>query len=251
MIEAVEDALAMCLATPVAGSAAETCATKDPESWWLTYANASLNNALDHLRALTAIWALEKEGIPNAPGYTLIRGTTEAAVRAIWLLDPALSPRERIGRGVVERQNALFWMRRIRGDSEDTQRREATFARTLTRSGFEIVANTCEGQKRPAITTLMREQLRVPISEGETKTSGGLMYALLSGYAHAEPWATMLGMRPVGPGVGAVALNVDMQVTMLRNALKLLNGGIVGLIYIAGHDVDAWKRRAVPLVIGT
>jgi hypothetical protein len=249
LIEAVEDALAQCLATPVAGSEAETCATKDPESWWLTYANASLNNAVDHLRALTPIWAL-REGIPNAPGYTLIRGTAEAAVRAIWLLDPALRPRERIARGIVERQNALYWMRRIRGDSEDTQRREATFGATLTRAGFEIVDKTCEGQKRPAITTLMRENLRVPISEGETQTSGGLMYALLSGYAHAEPWATMLGMRPVGLGVGAVELNVDMQVTMLRNALKLLNAGIVGLVYLAGHDVDAWKHGAVPLVLG-
>jgi hypothetical protein len=250
MIEAVEAALAECLVAPAAGSEIETCATKDPESWWMTYANLSLNNAVDHLRALAPIWSMEG-GIPNAPGYTLIRATAEASVRAIWLLDPSLSPRERIARGVVERQNAHQWMRRIQGDGDDTRRRETTFAATLNRSGFTIVDKTCEGQKRPLITTLMREQLRAPIRRGTTQTTGGLMYALLCGYAHAEPWATMLWMRPVGPGIGAVNLNIDLQVTMLRNAMKLLNGGIVGLVYLAGRDVEAWKRRAVPLVLGT
>jgi hypothetical protein len=249
LLEATDAMLHRCVTAPMPASALQSCLGKEPDDWWLTYSQASLIVATDHLRALLALWSAP--AIPHSAGYTVIRGAAEAAARACWLVDPLLAFRERIARGIVERAYALERMSQAEGETQHIQESRAGFEMTVARAGFAIVHLTCEKQERPRTTPLMESLLSGPITSETTHTTvGGLSYKLLSGYAHAEAWATLMDMQPVGSGMAMMALNVPRQIQLLRLAMRLLHTGVCWTVGLAGFDVEAWKQGAVPLVLG-
>jgi hypothetical protein len=251
LIGATDTMLGRCITEQASTSEVDTCLLKNPEGWWLTYSHSSLFVAADHLSALLAIWAAP--AIPHSAGYTVIRGAAEAAARACWFVDPSLASRERIARGIVERAYDLGQMRRFVGETEQVRQGRTVFDTTIARAGFALDRGTCENQKRPGpgVTSLMHWLLSAPITSGSTGTIGGLTYALLSGYAHAETWATLMDVERVDPRMGVLALNIPRQIQLLRLAMRLLHTGVCWTVQLAGLDVDAWKNHAVPLVLGT
>jgi hypothetical protein len=248
LTEAADKMLNRCIAGPVAGSELDSCLLKNPDGWWLMYSHSSLYVAIDHLTALVALWAAP--AIPHSAGYTVIRGAAEGAARACWLVDPSLTSRERIARGIVEHAYALDCMRRVEGDSEQIRIRRRAFEMTLLRAGFAVDGRVCENEARPRIATLMHQLLSAPIASGSAGTVGGLAYALLSGFAHAEPWATLMDMQRVDSRVAVMTLNPLLQVQVLRLAMRLLVLGVCWTVGLAGFDVEAWKQEAVPLFRG-
>jgi hypothetical protein len=251
LIDAVEETFDQCVHRPVPASAVEVCSMKDPEGWWLMYAQFSINVGIDHLRTLLAAWAAPR-GLPHAAGYTLIRGATEAAARACWLVDSSLIPRERTARGILERQYTIGRLEQLKveGNSQHIQQRRAGFAATIASAGFTVTGRKCESQERPGITRLMKSLLTAPTQSG-AGTAGELAYSLLSGYAHAETWVLLMDMKPVGSGMSAVDPSVSRQILLLRvAALRLLHTAVCWVVELAGLDVSGWKRSALPWVFG-
>jgi hypothetical protein len=248
LTEAADKMLNRCIAAPVAGSEVESCLLKDPDGWWLMYSHSSLYVAIDHLTALVALWAAP--AIPHSAGYTVIRGAAEAAARACWLVDPSVASRDRTARGIAEAAYDLGCMTRVEGDTESMRQRKTVFETTIARAGFAVDRGACENQKHPGPTSLMHWLLSAPITSGATRTTGGLAYTLLSGYAHAETWATLMDMKRVDPRMGVMALNLPRQIQLLRLAMRLLHTGVCWTVELAGFDVEAWKQEAVPLFRG-
>jgi hypothetical protein len=243
--KAADDVITRCVNAPASTSAVATSRGRKPDEYWLTTAYSSVLVATDHLRALRAAWAAE-QGMPHSAGYTLIRGAAEAAARACWLADCSISSRQRIARGILEWDYSMDRIRRADEDGEHARRIRAGFDTTIVDVGYPLLGRRvegriCDGERRPKITDLMKAQLPV----------GGLAYALLSGYAHAEVWVMMLDWEPAGPNGVVVALNITRQLNLLRvAALFLLKEAVGSLVELAALDVSAWERRALPLVFG-
>jgi len=150
-----------------------------------------LGSGLDYL--LTLLQLFRSGFVPNFAGYALARGCLEAGARAAWLCDPALTDRERMARGLLERIDSLDNQYKVDRDREHLTRRLNKVRQTAARHQLAIEKKSrtwyVDGTSRPTTTDLVEALLRsmTGMAEGQH-----WFFALLCGFTHSAGFATIL-----------------------------------------------------------
>src|SRR6266851_7427874 len=76
--------------------------------WWRETGDLPLAASYDHLAAFRT---LLRGPIPRQAGYSVLRGSAEAAAIAWWVFDPGASEAERVQRGFEERLHGIHSQR--------------------------------------------------------------------------------------------------------------------------------------------
>lgn len=169
----------------------------------------SINAALDHLIAWREL--LLTAGIMPMYGHmSLLRTAHEAALRAEWLMDPAIDDDTRRARGVAV-QLEDYRERRKFEDSVGGPRvplKGASAARRIddlmaAASGMGLTKKNVKGDDVLATTVPSTVDLfDMHETDGPMQKGQGI-YRLESGYAHAKQWALIQGAEQAAPQDGS------------------------------------------------
>ena len=183
----------------------------------------------------------------------LTRSLVEASARAWWLLDAAISPRERVARAAVERLFSLNEVEKVeraaeRGPEEHYERSmklrvqlaQLGLAEDLDKRGHLI---GYEGVRRVESTRLGTAFLT---SLG--LRSGELVYRTLSGISHSALYAVLQYKdAEVVPGADRAALNSNLPVQAVVNAAVLATSSYLGAVtrhaHMYGRDWETLERK--------
>jgi len=147
----------------------------------------AIESASDHLMVVADAFSPPAKTI--AP-WTCVRGLMEACAIALWLLDPAIDAKTRVGRTFAYRywgfkeQLKLFKISEDQPDGDKIiQRMDEVERRALALGYLPVLTKNGErngiGQQMPSIVGLMKETLDMEKD-----------YRLLSAVAHCHDWAT-------------------------------------------------------------
>jgi hypothetical protein len=162
----------------------------------------ALASAIDHLRTWYYLIAgdIVQFSVPILSHYTLARATYEASLHALWLLDPNVDSRERIGRGYAMQLQSLKDMgvyQKSAGMTGSAANAATLYERlweAATREGYVRVTAKARGSKSrdqlthtvPSMGSLF-DLYDVPPASGAAQARG--RYNLMSGLAHSRHWA--------------------------------------------------------------
>lgn len=206
----------------------------------LILATIALNVAADHLR--TWVTVMRVGPMPTYSGYTLLRGAIETAALSRWLVDPDLTPAERVARGVA----ALL---------EDYRQRrtfEAAFGspdeRTSGKSGAGRLAELITDRDTAAIPVLQVPGasdmlLRYgPVDVDDDKPRGrDWPYRVASAFAHGLSWSLLVSELGQAAMVGD-AIRVG-RVSVNEGLLWLVAQKSADGVELAVEDLEAYMRR--------
>jgi|SRR5579859_409206 len=206
---------------------------------------------------LTFRAALSTKELYPLGGHTLLRGAAEPAARAAWLMDPAITPKARRARVLVERLNALQERRKFAGQRKPADDRIKTLVADATALGHRAVDGKQRkpehfGEARPAATTLFA-RLLPDIAAAGADPIGANLYRILSGFTHSVPWALLAqseyfqGERP-GRKWARVELNPAWLIALLNEVLMLHDIALERLASQVGEGAERWRTvlRSLP-----
>ncbi|MFI5281849.1 MAG: hypothetical protein ACHQ0J_01810 [Candidatus Dormibacterales bacterium] len=199
---------------------------------------------------LTFMAALSTRELYPLGGYTLLRGAAEPAARAAWLMDPAITPKARRARVLVERLNALQERRKFAGQRKPADDRIKTLVGDATALGHRAVDGKQKkpdhfGEVRPAATTLFA-RLLPDIAAAGADPVGANLYRILSGFTHSVPWALLAqseyfqGELP-GHKWARVELNAAWLIALLKEVLMLHDIALERLAAQLGEGPERWR----------
>jgi hypothetical protein len=253
------------LARPRAGSAAET-SLKDKDLMEPMYlAGMYMQVALDHYRSLQSMFIFAAgtpaPEVPNYSPYTLVRAALEANAWACWLLDPGLSPAERLARAMTVRALNVRAARRLgltskSGERVDYGERIARVSEVASRYNLVEKWNSqgdlvWVGVPPPNVTELLVELLPESTPDTNGEPLGWHTYSLLSARAHADPWAVLHNVKravSIGPhaGVAEVFIDVVELMRLLSVSLRLYSEAIRRAAILDGRAPGEWERHRGP-----
>ena len=136
VLQASENLLADAIDPAAPGSPNHTARTNQV---WDAYeqVNPLLYSAEDHLRTMLMIF--EGTKLPTYSLYTLLRAAAEAVVRCAYLLDPSLTERERMARGLNVRWENLDEQRKIDHDDKQFAERVAHLEQRAAANGIQVL----------------------------------------------------------------------------------------------------------------
>jgi hypothetical protein len=205
--------------------------------WTDSYAIIRAHAADDHLLTLSGL--LVGELIPRASCYTVLRGALEADAWAFWALAPDKDQQERWRRQAIDRLFSAAQRRTATGGRVKGMSQRVTLAlRQADRAGVLDATRLANAGKpspsrgkllrlvlqreRPKVTDVISEALAPWNEPHPSRPRGAVLYQVLSGYAHGEIWAHMMGhsAQPVQPGQGFTDAELNLQVDFLLAALR-------------------------------
>jgi hypothetical protein len=203
-------------------------------AWWRETGDLALAASFDHL---LAFGTLLKGPLPRQAGYTVLRGSAEAAAIAWWVFDPDVSEEQRVQRGFEERLYGIHSQRGLIGKSKkalDTQRQavvdEAAKFGLLEKPDSRKPGLTSFGRPRPGTQHLLVRVLPEK-PPGSSLSNGEILWRILSAYSHSELWTNMVGLSELEDDAQPRALVVHLP-TLLRMCGQT----------VAAHD-SAFDRR--------
>jgi hypothetical protein len=256
------------LTAPRVGSVAETSLQdKDlMEPFYL--AGAYLHVALDHYLTVQAMFipGTPPPGAPvpvlrNYSPYTIVRAAFEADAWACWLLDPGLSPAERLARAMTVRALNVREVRRLgltskAGKRVDYGARIARVAEVAKRHNLAEKWNTegdlvWVGAPPPDATKLLIELLPDPGPDTNGEPLGWHTYSLLSARAHGDPWAVIhnaQGAAPIGAHAAFIEVVIDVVELMrlLSISLRLHSEAMCRAAILNGQGPADWENLRGP-----
>jgi len=256
------------LTQPRPGSIAQaSMGDKDLMEPFLT-AGMYLHVALDHYLALRAMFVRHQvpAGAPvpelrNLAPYTLVRGALEADAWACWLLDPAPSAVERLGRAMTVRALNLREVRRLGlrfpdGERVDYRTRIARVTAVAQRHGLAEKWNiegdlVWVGSPRPDASALLGEVLPDKSEDTNGEPLGWHTYSLLSARAHGNPWAVLHNIQSAerfGDHASSAEVVIDVMELMrlLRISLRVHSEAIRRATVLDDRDPADWERQRGP-----
>jgi len=212
-----------------------------------------LHAAADQFGAMCRL--LELEATVLFADKVLARAGIEAAARALWLLDPGISTRARVARGLSERLHDSFQAGQLFGDEGQADRhaRREALLQQARAAGF-----TCEtpkkspayviGEPRPHATQAMQSLLDAEPTDGDDSLGRGTQ-RYLSSFVHA----TSLGLHStfsvaeavvIDHGVSSAPLVSDSGTVARLTAICSLAWMLVATPYLTymGWRDPAWDR---------
>jgi hypothetical protein len=202
--------------------------------WWRETADFALAASFDHLAAFST---LLRGPIPRQAGYSVLRGSAEAAAIAWWVFDPDASEQARVHRGFEERLYGIHSRRGLINKNKELLGAEhRNVIAEAAKFGLSEVPDsrskglTDFGRPRPVIRDVLVRVLPEKAPESSL-TNGEVLWRILSAFSHSELWTNFLGERDVEDDSQPRSLAVHLP-TLLR---------VCGLTVVA-HD-RAFSRR--------
>jgi hypothetical protein len=253
VLEAADKFVQYAVDPPVPGSqTARAYAIDQREAFDLAY--ASLFTVEDHLRTILVI--VKAGTLPCFSPFTLLRTAAEAAVRAKYLLEPALTHEQRLGRALNvrldnlrEQDKAMSHFERagiadekkVEAHDEHMDERLAHVEERAEAAGLAVLRGSDGrikglGERSLNMTELFAQFLPV----GETA------FRFLSGYVHAMAWVQFPRHRAQPSDDPRVALmptdiNVETFVALLTGITSSYDESIGHWMYLAGYPADVWR----------
>jgi hypothetical protein len=219
--------------------------------WWRETADLALAASFDHLEAFGT---LLRGPIPRQAGYSVLRGSAEAAAIAWWVFDPDVSEAERIQRGFEERLHGMHSQRGlVEKNKEQLATQQAELVAEAARFGLVEVADTRSkglthlGQPRLGIQDLLVRVL--PEKPPETSlTNGEILWRILSAYSHSESWTNMVGLKEAEDDTRPRKLTVNLPVLLRLCTLTVTayDRAFSRRMQLAGHSTWEEQRGSLP-----
>jgi hypothetical protein len=204
----------------------------------------------DHLQ--TVLLVLKKGPLPSYALFTLLRTAAEAEVRCKHLLDPKISEKLRLARGLNERLDNLIEQRKaVGGRAHFDERVDHLEKRALCNGIAPKWSNPkkCGAEVRaPEIIGFQGETVK---SEVELFSlylrEGSVAVRFLGGHVHSKPWvqfARSRAQRTADPKVVVVPTAVDVEVLagVLDSVLAVRDANVGHWLSLAGYPADLWTR---------
>ena len=162
-------------------------------TWWRETADLALAAALDHLWAFRTLLA---GPLPRQAGYTVLRGSAEAAAIAWWVFDPDVKEEQRVHRGFEERLYGIHSQRGLIGSNKDQfEAQYGAVVQEAAKFGLSEKPNsrseglTHFGRPRPGTQDLL--VLVLPERpRGVALSNGEILWRFLSAFSHSELWTS-------------------------------------------------------------
>lgn len=255
-------------------SLAEADCARDAPLEGTPYLNAALmvglylNHAQDHLRG-----AARLAGDPKVimGSMTLTRPVLGSSARAMWLLEPSITPAERLRRGMNLRLKGLGELENIASDRDPSIQNRLTvdhrpIVEAIERDALAIGLPRATrpgvkkdgtrdpvfiGQKLPSDMALIRELLD---RDGSEQT-GDLIFRVASAFVHGENHVLNLLTKRISdidpaPGVAGVEIGVRLDnfvVFMAGVAIGIHRVALAACAY-AGWPDEVWQNLAQPII---
>ena len=175
---------------------------------------------------------------------TVARSAVEASAQALWLLDPKIPGRIRVGRYSTMRLYAARQLEYTHGKVSPGDPLHiygtppANVAAEAGALGLKPVTNKnsnaigYEGEKPKSINTLV-----------QAVVGGNGAYSLLSGSAHSEFWSLLGGYQNQGPSPFGVS--VEQQEAEVASFVPLVRACLQALLKPIDHACELFDRRAL------
>jgi hypothetical protein len=218
--------------------------------WWRETADLALAASFDHLAAFCT---LLRGPIPRQAGYSMLRGSAEAAAIAWWVFDPNASEPERVQRGFEERLYGIHSQRGLIDKAK--QLLEAEHRKVVAEAakfGLSEVANSRKERLthfgRPRLGTqdiLVRVLPEKAPDSG--LTNGEILWRILSAFSHSELWTNFVGVRQLEDDTQPRALVVHLPTLLRMCGLTVTahDRAFGRRMQLAGHPT--WEKQRGPL----
>lgn len=225
----------------------------------LMLATTAVGVAADHLRTFAGV--LRAGSLPMYASLTLLRTALETAAFCRWLVDPALSPEERVARGIAAQLDDYD----ERGKFEDAfapkEPRSGGLPAIVARewrSGAERLAELAADLESPkAVAKLFDGPTAMVRDYGppDDRRDPSWSYRLASAFSHGKTWAllamTLGKSTQIAPGVrrGPVSANEGVVLVIAGRAIAGVDLALTDLErYITekqGHPKSSTARRRI------
>jgi hypothetical protein len=194
----------------------------------------------------------------------LLRAAIEADAQAAWLMAARQPHAVRVERRFLERADSFKESIRMSGRRDPKHwARAQTLVRRARRLGL-IAARPKAAARRTALLSELQSVARrratmtsqivslYGTSQVDGRPKGEFVYQLLSGLAHADTWANMMGaipLRRIGPGhqFGELPLNIDMLLNCCMLGVQGHERMVRDYIDISRADLAAWDSVRGPI----
>lgn len=216
----------------------------------------------DHLLAVARL--LRGPVIPRVACYSLLRAAIEGDAQAAWLMAARQSHAVRVQRRFLERADSFKESIRMMGSRDPKHRARA---RTLVRRALRLGLIAARPKAAAHRATLLSELQSIArrratmtsqiislygTSQVDGRPKGEFVYQLLSGLAHADTWANMMGaipLRRIGPGhqLGELPLNIDRLLNCCMLGVQGHERMVRDYIEISRADLASWDSARGPI----
>ena len=217
--------------------------------WWREIGDLALAASFDHLEAFRT---LLRGPIPRQAGYSVLRGSAEAAAIAWWVFDREVSEAERVQRGFEER---LFGIHTQRGLVENKDKLEVQH-RAVVDEAAKFGLSEQPDSRAKGLTHFGRPRLAIqdllvrilPDKPPESNLANGeILWRLTSAWSHSELWTNMVGLQEAVDDTKPRMLTVHMP-TVLRMCeltVRVHDAAFSRRMQLAGHPT--WEEERGPL----
>jgi hypothetical protein len=230
-----------------------------------TLVGSCLNHTQDHLRVLARATAHPKVVMG---GYTMVRPVLGSASRAMWLLEPDITPTERVRRGMNLRLSGIKEMQNLLGD------RDPEVLRQLVDDDRDAMATIAQqahalGLPRPQpkkgrdwephyIRESVPKDMKLVsalLDRDGSDPTGELIFRMSSAFVHGEHHLMRLLEQQITPvpgitGVSTMRLRVDLYkfVSFLASVPVGIQHVALAAVRYAGLPDEVWQDLAQPLM---
>jgi len=219
--------------------------------WWRETGDLPLAASFDHLEAFRT---LLRGPIPRQAGFSVLRGSAEAAAVAWWVFDPDATEEERVQRGFEERLLGIHTQRGLVEQGKDrlAAQHDAVVDEAAKFGLSEEPNNRAKGLShfgRPRLGTQDLLTRMMPDTPPESKLSNGeILWRVLSAFSHSELWTNMLGLKESEDDTRSRVLSVNMPTLMRMCALTVRahDAAFSRRMLLAGHATWEAERGSLP-----
>jgi hypothetical protein len=192
-------------------------------------------------------------------GEVLGRAAIEACARSFWLLDAALSARERAARGMTERLYGMWEVMRLTGDRARYRAQSEALLADAKQAGYPThhrkkASHYVGRTPRPDATTAMSQVMAVPGVDLDVDL-GKLAQRYLSMFVHATTPGLLLaaGDRSGALPIDDLTVRVPLYASsdQVNTVLALVGSAYVraaaAQLGLSGWTTDDWQKKAVNL----
>lgn len=218
--------------------------------WWRETGDLALAASFDHLEAFRT---LLRGPIPRQAGYSVLRGSAEAAAIAWWVFDPDASEADRVQRGFEERLHGIHTQR---GLVEKNKERLARLQADLVAEAAKFGLSEEPDSRSKGLTHLGRPRLVtqdlliriLPDKPPESSLANGeILWRMTSAWSHSELWTNMLGLKEVEDDTKPRVLTVHLPtlMRMCELTVRIHDAAFSRRMQLAGHAT--WEKERGPL----
>jgi hypothetical protein len=236
---------------PASGSFFSLATKANGGTWWREVADLALAASFDHL---WAFHTLLRGPLPRQAGYTVLRGSAEAAAIAWWVFDPGVPEQQRVHRGFEERLYGIHSQRGLIGRNKD--RLETQHQGVVNEAAKFGLAEEPDSRReglthfgRPRLGTqdlLVRVLPEKPLDSD--LSNGEILWRILSAFSHSELWTNLVGLSELEDDSQPRMLMVHMPWLMRLCDLTVAvhDRAFDRRMQLAGHATWTTQRGSLP-----